>query len=254
MKAKFVILRDDGTRRELEGRITFPGLLEPEPLPPLGRVHYSGTFKVTEENMDALKELAKSARPMTQEEWDEFIKEFPAHQPDTADSLPAEAPGDLAGSLNPTGEDSRERTAEIHSQKPQSDGEGTGGAAADGRRSDGIDQASEGSLRDPEDGRRQAGIPADGARGQQRPITARAKEVLLNILEGRPSLVTWTGTRWKRPRSMGGASRRLLESLHDGGFLCRPVGRGYQLTEAGRAVAESYQEKVKGKRDGLRNG
>lgn len=84
-----------------------------------------------------------------------------------------------------------------------------------------------------------------------KPLTARAKEVLLNYLEGRHPLKRWDGTKYVGTRGMGGSGLRLLGRLRDGGYLGWTggwTGASYFLNDAGRAVAERYQEITASKR------
>jgi hypothetical protein len=73
-----------------------------------------------------------------------------------------------------------------------------------------------------------------------KPLTKRAKEMLLNIAERRSYRARWSNTRWVTPKSMGGASRRLLEALEKGGYL--RISPYIHLTEAGMATAMAYRQ------------
>lgn len=77
-----------------------------------------------------------------------------------------------------------------------------------------------------------------------KPLTNRAKEVLLNLLEGRPyrSHYSLNQGAWTRPKVKGGAISNLMARLEIGGYLT--YRDGWKLTEAGKATAEAYKARL----------
>jgi hypothetical protein len=234
---KGFLISPDGTEQE----VTLRPLMEEPPLPPLDSINRTGTLMITDISPEYLAWFMGKPVPT------ETLLREPS---DNAESQPANSPGE-SRETHQTGENVHDGTAEIYRQQPRTDGSGTGGPGAEDHarhgRERGTDATAPGRIRDPADGQRPADVHADGVGSQQRPITTRAKEMLLNILEGRSYKCRWNGRYWGHSSAMGGACRRALQALGTGGYVeldRRGIARSSALTEAGRAVAEAYRAKL----------